>query len=66
MRSARGVIVWGIMLIWMAMVGRVSGGGRGGQADLCHVARVRIPAVCDGAHVAPHLVAKNAFAATDV
>lgn len=26
MRSARGVIVWGIMLIWMAMVGGAGGG----------------------------------------
>lgn len=49
---------------------RWSGGRRGerggeGQTDLCHVARVRIPAVCHGAHVAPHLVAKNAFATTN-
>lgn len=57
---------------WHLLVGLLFGAScwfrcqwSGGQTDLCHVPRVRIPTVCLGPHVAPHLVAKNAFAATN-
>lgn len=57
---------------WHLLVGLLFGAScwfrwrcRGGQTDLCHVPRVRIPTVSLGLHVAPHLVAKNAFAAAN-